>query len=1376
MQGYHQHQKQFAALSKEEQLIIEVIAINDGKISFNDLVAILSQLAPFKSNPDELQPILFQPVLTSLVTRGFLRDNRGYFCPDNYFVVACRSAIDKKIGHKIFGLIKIHHSKSQGWYGYSFINYTPRSALKNAFFDSHPLYDLCSDKIDHANFNYCTQDFKVFKAFTQPFDPEWFAKLEENRQIYCLVDAMRFSRVFFISFDNIFNYFKEDHWLKSSEFLKMGAAAMAEHYFFRGEFDKAIYYARHSLQPEAKGIIASIALLEGLEKQANSEFASALKEIRKFRGRSKAFFNNIADFFFLASLCRQDDPASLKAANSLVNNALRNRNFHHRFYTLLDQFLTKRHPELQTAHDADIIRNHNHPPLLRWISLLAQRWLPDQQQTIALLLPDLENKSEKSGFLLIYNDLLALRAAISNEQLSARERKSISKMEDIAPIKIHMLLEPVQEWKSVIESLKSIFDLASATESERKIIWRVFANENPYTDSEVDLTVTGYELKRLKSGRWSAGKALGIDKFKGQYPAFPEYFSEQDQRIISALNLKEFTSPTEPVKRALLAMCEHPHVYSGLADEKMLIEKAEPVLILDSSSGSLKLSFHPDFGQEKILAVLESEYCIKVYEASELHIKAATLLSKQCLFPLEARDEVLAMVSSLSDKIAVRSTVEGSEHFSSVETVPCNKELYVLLIPEGEGLRIKVRVRPFGSAGPSYFPGTGPEEVYCEKESKQLHSTRDFVAEHRKMVKLEREVPMLEGLTDEYFDNLFSGADEALQLLLQLNEAKEATIEWPSDKRIKKVSSLSSSSMSLRIRSHQDWFNLDGEIKIDEDRVLSLKQLLELHAQSSGKFVKIGENEFIALTQEFRKRIEDIHSFSEFDADQLRVHQLAAGALEESFSDLDQVTYDNKWRKALQKVKDVDSMKFVLPSTLTVELRDYQLEAFQWLCRMSYLGMGACLADDMGLGKTVEALAVIVHNATRGPTLVVAPTSVCMNWYQETRRFAPTLNPIIFSTADRQKVIDDLQPYDLVICTYGIMQNEIDKISTVQWETIVLDEAQAIKNMATSRSKAAMLLRGNFRLIMTGTPIENHLGELWNLFRFINPGMLGSIESFNERFANLIQNQRNKPAQLRLKRLLQPFVLRRTKSQVLQDLPPRTEITLRVDLSEEEMALYENMRRNALDKITNSKARGGQNHIKILAELMRLRRLCCNPSLVAPELNLKSSKLELLTSLVVELLENKHKALVFSQFVDHLTIVRKMLESQGINYQYLDGSTPTKARTKAIDAFQAGDGDIFLISLKAGGLGLNLTAADYVIHLDPWWNPAVEDQASDRAHRMGQTRPVTIYRLITSNTIEEKIVDLHHRKRDLADGLLEGSDIAGKISTTELFDLLKTSL
>jgi SNF2 family DNA or RNA helicase len=377
----------------------------------------------------------------------------------------------------------------------------------------------------------------------------------------------------------------------------------------------------------------------------------------------------------------------------------------------------------------------------------------------------------------------------------------------------------------------------------------------------------------------------------------------------------------------------------------------------------------------------------------------------------------------------------------------------------------------------------------------------------------------------------------------------------------------------------------------------------------------------------------------------------------------------------------------------------------------------------------------------------------------------------VFGEGDRKAALDGAGPGTLTLCTYGLLVQERETLTAKAWDTVILDEAQAVKNASTQRSQAVMELKAEARLVLSGTPVENHLGELWNLFRFLNPGLLGSAEHFTRAFALPIERDRNRVVIQRLKRVLGPFLLRRTKQEVLEDLPPITEIHHTVVLSPEERAFYEVLRRRAVDKVSASQA-PGQAPIQILAELMRLRRACCHSRLVEPGLGLPSSKLDAFCAIVEELLENRHRALVFSQFVDHLAVVREFLDEAGIPYQYLDGATSTSERRKRIEAFQSGEGDLFLISLKAGGTGLNLTAADYVIHLDPWWNPAVEDQASSRAHRIGQDRPVTVYRLVTKDTIEEKILALHTHKRSLAEGILEGTGAAA-LSLEDMLDLLQ---
>jgi len=405
--------------------------------------------------------------------------------------------------------------------------------------------------------------------------------------------------------------------------------------------------------------------------------------------------------------------------------------------------------------------------------------------------------------------------------------------------------------------------------------------------------------------------------------------------------------------------------------------------------------------------------------------------------------------------------------------------------------------------------------------------------------------------------------------------------------------------------------------------------------------------------------------------------------------------------------------------------------------------------------------------------LVVAPTSVCFNWLEELPKFAPTLTPhTLHSANDRDGLINSLDRMDILICSYNLLHQEGETLLNKKWEMVILDEAQAIKNYETKRWKFATQLNTRCRVALTGTPIENHLGELWSIFQFLNPGLLGNLKHFQERFAGPIEKNKDPIAKRALRALVSPYILRRTKTEVLTELPSKIEQSVLIEPTSEEAAFYEAVRLKALERINQLDTEKGSKRFSILAEISRLRQACCSASLLDESITFESSKISTFMSMVKDLIDNRHKVLVFSQYVRYLSKIKEALSAEEISYQYLDGSTPMHERQSAVKAFQSGTGDLFLISLKAGGTGLNLTAADYVIILDPWWNPAVEDQAADRAHRMGQQRPVTVYRLIMKNTIEEKIVALHKSKKDLATDLLSGSDMSGKITEDDLIQLI----
>jgi SNF2 family DNA or RNA helicase len=441
------------------------------------------------------------------------------------------------------------------------------------------------------------------------------------------------------------------------------------------------------------------------------------------------------------------------------------------------------------------------------------------------------------------------------------------------------------------------------------------------------------------------------------------------------------------------------------------------------------------------------------------------------------------------------------------------------------------------------------------------------------------------------------------------------------------------------------------------------------------------------------------------------------------------------WIEIARRARTARDLVAEVPPGLLGTLRPYQLEGFRWMARLAEW----------------------------------APTSLGFDWAREAERFAPSLRLTLHRDADRKARLAALGPGDVLIASYDIVVRDAEALAGVKFGTVVFDEAHALKNAESLRSKAAALLDAGFRLALTGTPVENRVAEIWAVMRAAVPGLLGSPEDFRERFVGPIERDGDAGRRRTLATVLAPFLLRRTKAELLPELPARTDITLRVPLSRGERRLYEEHRLATVAALTaDTGLRDAQRRVQILAALTRLRQLACHPRLVDPNSKLESSKLTQAVELIAEVRSEGHLPLVFSQFTRFLQLVKAELMQMGLFVSYLDGSTPAAERGRIVDAFQAGEDDAFLLSLKAGGAGLNLTAATDVIHLDPWWNPAVEEQATGRAHRIGQTEPVTVYRLAA----EEAILSMHEEKRALVAALLDGAGAAGKLSTEELIALM----
>lgn len=954
-------------------------------------------------------------------------------------------------------------------------------------------------------------------------------------------------------------------------------------------------------------------------------------------------------------------------------------------------------------------------------------------------------------------------------------------------------IEPLSPWKKKLEALQQVVVGKPATAPgspadlgfDERMIWEL------EVDSNGSATVRPI-VQKLSKGQWSKGRPVALARLSCDYTkSVFAFLTDQDRAVCKTIEESEdstgYYDYTELVyrfdlPRTLQALIGHPLIFSpGNRTQPLDISAQKPQLLVQRNDAGLRLELQPKpRGDSSVVIRKDGAQRIVLVEFSPLHLRLAGILDGTLDVPQSGEADVLETMKSLSSVLAVQSDIaleEGSaEDAVNVKKIAADARPHLHLLPFHAGLRVEFFVQPLGDSGPSFAPGKGGTHVFADVQGDRVSAQRDLKLETQLAHETIQSSPSLSQVSDGSLAAMeFPLAEDALEMLLQiepLRHAGQIVVHWPQGQSLKIAGTATVSNLNLRIARNKDWFAATGELVVDELMKMDMLQLIDLVSASPGRFVQLSDGRFLALTEQLRNRVSDLTVFGQRQADMLRIPQIRAAAL----LDIDQwctLKSDKHWKACLQRIRDAGDVVAEVPSTLNAELRDYQVEGFRWLCRLAHWGAGACLADDMGLGKTLQAIAVLLRRGGDGPALVIAPMSVCFNWEAELRKFAPTLNPRMFGAGDRSALIDDLGPRDVVITSYGLLHTETERLQGVHWHTAILDEAQAIKNTLTKRSQAAMSLTADFRMIMTGTPIENHLGELWNLFQFINPGLLGSAEDYHQQFALPIERDRNRDARQQLKRLVQPFLLRRTKTQVLSELPSRTEVTLPVTLSDEEAALYEAARQRAVHELTKGEGDKKGRHLRVLAELTRLRRACCHPSLLLPECELPGAKLTAFSETIDELIENKHKALVFSQFVDHLAILRQELDRKQVSYQYLDGSTPMTERKRSVEAFQNGEGDVFLISLKAGGTGLNLTAADYVLQMDPWWNPAVEDQAADRAHRMGQLRPVTIYRFITLGTIEEKILELHSSKRDLADSLLEGTDMTGRLTAEELLALIQ---
>jgi len=603
-----------------------------------------------------------------------------------------------------------------------------------------------------------------------------------------------------------------------------------------------------------------------------------------------------------------------------------------------------------------------------------------------------------------------------------------------------------------------------------------------------------------------------------------------------------------------------------------------------------------------------------------------------------------------------------------------------------------------------------------------------------------------------------------------------------------KIQDSTSFSGGVRLNSHNSLlefnFSVDGINNSELQNVFeSIKEKKKYYRLKSGAFLPLDIKELHEISSLF-EYLDLEHK--DFEKDVINIPKFRALYIDEHLkeSNINSIKRNLKFKELVQNIKEPGDIDYKIPCETDEVLRGYQKLGFKWLKTLRAYGFGGILADDMGLGKTLQMLTFLLSERNEkgnSPSIIVAPTSLVYNWLAEIEKFTPELNTLIIAGKkdERERIISSINDYDVVITSYPLIRRDIDLYKDVAFRFCILDEAQHIKNPQSQNAKSVKEINAESYFALTGTPIENSLTELWSIFDFVMPSYLLNHNKFLKKFERPIVKNSDNTALKELSRYIRPFVLRRIKKDVLKELPDKIENKVTVQLTNEQKKIYLAYLQKIKGEIEDEIRDKGfdRSHIKILAGLTRLRQICCHPSMFIEDYEETSGKLLLLEELVNEAIEGGHRILLFSQFTSMLSIIKEMLEKNGIEYKYLDGSTNIMKRGKLVKEFNEGKGDIFLISLKAGGTGLNLTGADTVIHFDPWWNPAVEEQATDRAYRIGQKNTVHVMKLITKGTIEEKIYKLQEKKRKLIEAVITpGETLVSKLSEEEIKDLFELSI
>ncbi len=729
------------------------------------------------------------------------------------------------------------------------------------------------------------------------------------------------------------------------------------------------------------------------------------------------------------------------------------------------------------------------------------------------------------------------------------------------------------------------------------VVWQV---GNVVYDGEVEIEPF------LMSGRSRVGKRVSVARLASRTELPLE---ERDRTILQALLAGSNRWSRAVPARLLGLLAGHPRVRDANGKPLTVVER-EPELRVEAASSGARVTMHPPVFDGSGTTVLREGDTLVVVRLTPAAARLRDVLGEAGLaVPKQGLSRLHQVIARVGGAIAVRASEQVAGEVTHGDPRPA-----VQLFRHGGGLRARLRVLPAGAAGAALRPGHPPLEIVVGDDAGLRRVLRDLAAERHAEAALLAACPVLSSLPFEGDDRIARELDVALEMLLELREAS-VNVQWPEGQPLRVPVTRSDKQVRVRVGASGDWLDLQGDVRLDEGRVLEMRELLSAASKARGRFIPLGDDQFLALTQDLQRKLEALARVQEL-ASRASAGQVSAAllpAIEGWVEGLD-VTWSADVQRRREALARAESAAPRVPTTLAAELRDYQRDGFTFLARRADAGLGSCLADDMGLGKTVQALALLLHRAQHGPALVVAPTSVCRNWEQEVARFAPTLRVVRLADADREQAVREARPGDVLLASYGLVVASEAVLASRRFATLIFDEAHALKNATTRRWKAARELRADAIVALTGTPVENHVGELHAVLDVLVPGMLGPRAAFERGFGAALADG-SRGAVTALRQIVRPFVLRRTKAQVLEELPPKTEMTRVIEPSPEHAAFYEAARRRAAEQVEAAATRGGHARIQILAEITRLRRAAIDPRLVAGESAPAGAKLDALVEL-----------------------------------------------------------------------------------------------------------------------------------------------------------------